>query len=160
MIPLPDIPPGLVVDLGAGQGRFTRLALQHGHAVLAVDTAPPPEQLASVWIEEDVRTFRIPQNVNIVHARNLIQFLTREEGLALLDRAVEALAPGGILAVEAFRAPPEPPFETPHTSYWALKDFKHIELETMEATETIEEGLDMRGVPRRFYVARYIGRKK
>jgi len=99
---------GLVVELGCGSGLLTRHLLDAGHRVLATDaspamlalareTAPDAEGLDQLFLPDDP----IPDCDAIVSVGHPLSYLPDEESIdQALIAAAEALAPGGVLAVD------------------------------------------------------------
>lgn len=97
--------PRMIVDLGAGPGTLTvRLARRWPSArVIAVDASPEMVEAAAELpgIEAqlaDLRTWEAPDPVDLLIAHASLQWVP--EHLALLERLVGMLAPGGTIALQ------------------------------------------------------------
>jgi SAM-dependent methyltransferase len=53
----------------------------------------------SRWLASDDRLSRITEGVDLFHSYNVLQHMPVERGVAVVRRALELLAPGGVLAV-------------------------------------------------------------
>ncbi len=84
---LEGVPPGRLLDLGTGHGKFAMLAQQLGWDVTAVDARI--ERLPKVpsirWIQEDVRTFTI-ERYDCICILGLLYHLEIGDQLALLKK--------------------------------------------------------------------------
>lgn len=78
-----------LVDLGAGHGKFARVAAEDGWTVLAVDART--ERMIDVpgvtWVERDVRDFAIPE-ADCLALLGLLYHLTLEDQMEVLARCV------------------------------------------------------------------------
>jgi len=81
------LPPGRLLDLGTGHGKFAMLAQQLGWDVTAVDarTERLPKVPAIRWIQEDVRTFTI-ERYDCICILGLLYHLEIGDQLALLKK--------------------------------------------------------------------------
>lgn len=145
---LKTLPKGVMLDLGAGEGRAAKFAASQGFQAIAVDLKPG--NIPGVtWLQEPVEGYGWEKYgpFRLILARNVLQFLEKKEGLKLVQRARELLKPGGVLIIETFTKQPEPPFPTDLTFYQA-KDFLHAN----EQAEVTVEGSDLEGKPRKFHL--------
>jgi hypothetical protein len=85
---LAQFPPGRLIDLGAGHGKFSVRASEAGWKVTAVDarTERFPEDPSITWINEDVRTVDL-SDYDVIACLGLFYHLTIDDQLSLLDRA-------------------------------------------------------------------------
>ncbi len=103
---VPLASPAQVVDLGCGPGNSTELLVARWpHAtVRGTDNSPAMlraarERLSEVQFEEsDIATWRPARPVDVVYANAALQWVTGHG--TLMPRLVEALVPGGVLAVQ------------------------------------------------------------
>lgn len=81
-------PPGRLVDLGAGHGKFSLRAADAGWAVTAVDARATRfvEDERITWVEQDIREFDL-QGFDLILCLGLFYHLTLDDQLALLARA-------------------------------------------------------------------------
>lgn len=101
------VAPGTALDLGCGEGGDALWLAQNGWAVTAVDIAPTALAVGAAaqgpedditWVAADLAEWHPPIAYDLVSA----SFLHSTVGLpreAILRRAAEAVAPGGILLV-------------------------------------------------------------
>lgn len=110
---LGDRPPGRALDLGAGEGRTTLWLAQRGWHVTAVDFSDVAlergrqrvEQAvapgAVEWVLADLRDYEPPAGPFDLVLLLFIHLPAGERG-RLLSRAVEVLAPGGVVLVVGY----------------------------------------------------------
>lgn len=99
---------GLVVELGCGTGLLTRHLVDAGHRVVATDASPAmialarqhvpeAEEFAEVVLPDDP----IPRADAIVSVGHVLNYLPDAEAVdRALAAAAEALAPGGVIALD------------------------------------------------------------
>jgi SAM-dependent methyltransferase len=110
---LAGLPPGIVLDLGAGQGRNAVWLAAQGHRVTAVDLSPVAgnqtrEAAVAAGVDVDVVTADLtawqppPARFDLV----LLSYLQliAEQRIVVHAAAVDALAPGGMLFLVAHHA--------------------------------------------------------
>jgi trans-aconitate 2-methyltransferase len=103
-IPVPA--PKRVVDLGCGPGNSTELLVERwpGAKVVGVDNSPGMLEQARrahpdwAWEEHDVTAWRPAEKYDVVYSNAALQWVP--EHRTLFPRLVEAVAPGGFLAVQ------------------------------------------------------------
>jgi len=82
-------PPGRVVDLATGHGKFARVAAQEGWQVTAVDARterfPDPRPADIEWVQSDIRDLDV-EPFDVVMCLGLFYHLTLEDQLDLLSR--------------------------------------------------------------------------
>ena len=80
-------PPGRLVDLGAGHGKFSRVAAEAGWEVTAVDARTERNAATPgvIWVEADVRDVDL-DGYDMVACLGLFYHLTAEDQLDLLAR--------------------------------------------------------------------------
>lgn len=85
---LNQFPPGRVVDLGAGHGKFSLRAADAGWQVTAVDARDGRfiEDDRITWVKQDVREFDVA-GYDLILCLGLFYHLTVDDQLALLRRA-------------------------------------------------------------------------
>lgn len=127
------IEPGTkLLDLGAGSGKYSNMAVKQGAIVTAVDHKAPKELGPGVtWhtaeIQDWIDGISDTSQFDVVLMRNVLQFLERSYvERALIPKLKEITAPGGHLAIETFWREPDPAFKRPFTSLWSLNDLKAL----------------------------------
>lgn len=103
---VPLAAPAAVVDLGCGPGNSTELLVARfpDAGVTGLDTAP--EMLAAArerlpghrFVEADLETWQPAAPVDLLFANAVFQWIP--DHLAVLERLMDGLAPGGVLAVQ------------------------------------------------------------
>jgi trans-aconitate 2-methyltransferase len=103
---IPLAAPAVVYDLGCGAGNVTRLLAERwptaaitgvdGSAAMLARARAAPSRIA--WVEADLRTWRPPRPADLVFANAALHWLG--DHAALFPRLVDALASGGVLAVQ------------------------------------------------------------
>jgi SAM-dependent methyltransferase len=99
---------GLVVELGCGSGLLTRHLLDRGHRVVATDASPAMLALARETVPDADAVIQlalpddpIPECDAIVSVGHPFSYLPDEKAIdQAFTAAAEALAPGGILAID------------------------------------------------------------
>ena len=103
-LPPPD-KSGRCLDVGCGSGEFMRLLGELGYeSVQGVDLSPEQVELArtvgAVVHHGEARSFlKHNRGWDLITALSLIEHMTREEAADLLDKAFDALHPGGRIIV-------------------------------------------------------------
>lgn len=100
----------LAVDLGCGSGVETEALLEAGWSVVAIDSEPSTtsrlaRQIGPVErLEVRVQSFEelYLKEVDLVHASYALPFIAPDDFPSVWQRILEALAPGGWLAVDLF----------------------------------------------------------
>jgi trans-aconitate 2-methyltransferase len=98
--------PGRAVDLGCGPGNSTELLVERfpDAAVVGLDSSPDMLRKARErlprceFVEADIATWQPPPHTDLLFANAVMQWLP--DHTAILRRLLEALAPGGVLAVQ------------------------------------------------------------
>lgn len=160
-------PDSKVLDLGAGNGWFSKECLQRGAIVTAVDQKRLVENLPEIdWQTVSIQDFidQLPTSntYNLIYSRNLIQFLDADwVETTLWPILLERLESGGIIAVQTFYQDPEPPFETRLSSVYTTNDLKKIlpGLEVILEEQFSKQSPDMMGIPRMFFITNLIVKK-
>lgn len=164
-----DFEQKIVLDLGAGkEGKFARNFVNRGAMVIAVDRDPLEEKGRMDYIfirsraEDYVQSLENEERYDLIHIRNLVQFLNKDFVLDLmLPKLASCLKPRGILAIQTFKQSPVPPFEHNNHSYFDAADLK----KSLSGTEILLEvehqhhGPDMKKVRRDFYLTTVIAQK-
>jgi len=101
--------PRTVLDLGCGQGRDALMFARAGHWVVGVDVSSVGvQQMVSVaedegltveGVAQDVRGYRPERPFDIVILDRVLHMLPEADRAAVLERAMDATAPGGHLLV-------------------------------------------------------------
>lgn len=97
-----------VLELGCGTGLMTRLLLDRGAVVVAVDRSAPmlararDRAPAATFIEHDVPTFRPDARFDRVILSYILHELDRHQRASTLALARDALAPGGLVGIVDF----------------------------------------------------------
>lgn len=161
---LDDIRPAqLVLDLGAGDGRFAEMFAERDAHVTAVDLHPPelqnPKITSTQTKIEDFCTEKNSQRYDLIFARNSIQFLDKPWVLEELFPWMEEHASRhGVIAIETFYQNPEPPFLRPLRSLYTLEELQRYFFSWGEiyARQYRYAGLDLEGQHRTFFVSSMI----
>lgn len=98
--------PRRVVDLGCGTGALTRVLAERWPSAEVVGVDHSPQMLAEAgaapsrvrWLEADLRDWSPEQPPDVIFSNATLQWVDDHE--ALIPRLLEALAPGGWLAVQ------------------------------------------------------------
>jgi len=100
---------GSVLDLGCGQGRDALLFARAGHRVVGVDVSSVgvEQMLATAESEglqvdglvQDIRAYQPPDTFDVVVLDRVLHMLDAEDRPPVLERAMQAVAPGGHLLV-------------------------------------------------------------
>ncbi|MCL5224261.1 MAG: class I SAM-dependent methyltransferase [Patescibacteria group bacterium] len=93
-----------VLDLGAGDGRYSVCCADLGAKVDAVDLNPFPEDIIDHLnirtIMADLNKFRLPARLyNLVIMRSILHYLKPKEAESLLRRVRRHVAPGGFIYI-------------------------------------------------------------
>lgn len=127
--PLPRDDDCVVADLGCGHGEWLGwLAAQGFHNLVGVDGSEA--DLASArqhgpqcaqWVQADVTTFlqQNPRGFDLLHAKDVVEHMTKDEFIAFLQAARAALRPGGRLWIFTFNA------QSPLSAATRYGDFTH-----------------------------------
>lgn len=161
-------PESLVVDLGAGEGKYSQALAAAGHQVIAVDKkAPELSNLGTVeyhtmtvdmWLDGLAADFTAGGYL----LKNILQFLPKDWVLDhLLPTLMQHTQKGGVIAIETFTQAPNPPFEHTHRSYYSISELRTVfaDWEILLAEESENDGPDMHGTQRHFYMTSIIARK-
>lgn len=104
-----DIHPGQrVLELGCGTGLMTKILVERGATVTAVDRSAPMlararrREPAATYIETDLRTYRPTEAYDRVILSYVIHELTADARATTLALARDALAPGGLVGLVDF----------------------------------------------------------
>jgi trans-aconitate methyltransferase len=107
-------PSARALDLGCGDGAFARALAARGVRCTAVDRNALAPATGVSFIQADLRTYEPELGAfDLVVMKNVLQFLAPHDKRALFRRGYGALAPGGLLLVEAFTVD-DPSFEAVH----------------------------------------------
>lgn len=160
-------PGSKVLDLGAGDGWFSRECVARLALVTAVDTQPavtPHPQID--WDVTNVKDYleRLPaiEMFDVIFSRNLVQFLDTDwVKETMFPMLLKHLSPNGVIAIQTFYQDPEPPFESKVTSLFTLSGLKDVLLPTkiLNERQFSETSPDMNGVTRTFFVTNIIAQK-
>lgn len=156
-----------VLDLGAGDGRYSVLIAKKDVFVSAVDKEVPSKYISGVaWkampIEDWLKALKPKDRFDAILGKNILQFFKADfVEKKLLPKLSAHLNPGGIIALETFYKAPKPPFYKPHNSYWTDEDlYKFFPKWTVILKESVKRhGRDMDGRRRNFFLARLILKK-
>ena len=162
------IQPGFrVLDLGAGQGKQAKKALELGTQVIAIDRDEPMSRDPAIqWhiepIEQWINSAEI-HSFNAVLVRNVIQFFDKKFVADTLLPKLKTLAKEkGVVAIETFYRNPEPPFEKDFLSYWTKDELENnfADWEIIYSTMYAADGKDLGGQDRRFYRTNLIAKNR
>jgi 2-polyprenyl-3-methyl-5-hydroxy-6-metoxy-1,4-benzoquinol methylase len=159
-------PNNQVLDLGAGEGKFTQMFLNYGAIVTAVDMQPPVFHDNRLTVKKmEIKSFCASEKnkcYDLIFARNVIQFLDKNWVFETLIPWIEDhLAQRGIVAIKTFYQNPEPPFNRSINSLYTLKDLNlyFMAWKELYAKEYSCLGFDMSGQKRKFFVSSLIVQK-
>jgi SAM-dependent methyltransferase len=152
-----------VLELGAGRGGHARFFAALGARVTAVD-AVAREVDGVEWLPITVQQWcakRTRRKYDVVFMRNLLQQLDRDWVLdVLLPKVTDRVRERGIVAIETFFAPPDPPWKGGSPSVYRARELaRRLGGRVLTSHERSERGHDISGKPRVFHVARVIVRK-
>lgn len=98
---------GDLLDLGAGHGRHTKFASEHGFKVTAVE--PDPElytelgQISSIdAINSDIASYQPDKEFDVVICAMVLHFLSKDEVNQAIKLIQEITKPGGINVISAY----------------------------------------------------------
>lgn len=102
--------PGLAVDFGCSVGRVAIPLASRCHSIIGLDVsanalAEAEKNAARLgktnarWLTSDDELSRITEPVDFFHSYNVLQHMPVERGLRVVRRALDGLAPGGVIAV-------------------------------------------------------------
>lgn len=156
-----------VLDLGAGDGRFSNLFAKHGAVVTAVDYKDKHAKGTEVdFVRMDIKDY-IEQvstrQYDLIFMRNVIQFLDKAWVLqTLLPWTDQHTKSGGDIAIETFHKDPRPPFAHPMRSLYTLDDLvgDAARWEVVYKQQYEHDGSDMSGAVRHFFTTDLIVKKK
>jgi trans-aconitate 2-methyltransferase len=123
--------PREVCDLGCGAGNVTRLLAERWPAAQVTGVDDSAEMLAKAakqpsairWVNESLATWRPERPVDVLYSNAALHWLPKHE--TLFPRLFEAVAPGGVLAVQMprnFLAPSHTAiYETARSGPWSAK---------------------------------------
>jgi len=106
----PQFKPRIAVDFGCSVGRVALALARRCDVVIGVDVAPGALRegaenaqrlgLSNLsWRASDDDLSAIPEQFDFFHSYNVLQHLTVERGLRIVSRALNRLAPSGVIAV-------------------------------------------------------------
>lgn len=156
-----------VLDLGAGNGWFSRQAADRQAKVTAVDLVAPNKESQEIdWqamsVQEFVERWPKDQEYDLIFSRNLIQFLdaTWTEHM-FIPALIQHLRSGGIIAIQTFFRDPEPSFERSLSSLYTVTDLRKLldPLTIVDNAEFSDQSKDMKGIPRTFFITNIIAKK-
>lgn len=162
-----SLPPhSTVVDLGAGEGKYAQILSSNGHQVIAVDKNPQPlvegiEQIHSS-VEDWITNLSPDSRADGFLLKNVIQFIDKDFVFdTLIPKLIHHLNPNGIIGIETFTQPPIPPFEITHRSHYDITELRPLfQGWEMLMSDNIEnDGKDMNGNIRHFFITRLVARK-
>ena len=117
-----------ILDVGCGKGEWLGWLKQRGYSNLTgIDGSPSDVKVAASWlhsvqvIEADAIGFleSKPTSYDVIHAKDLIEHLTKDEIVTFLQRAHGSLKPGGQMWLQTFNA------QAPFASATRYGDFTH-----------------------------------
>lgn len=101
--------PGRILDLGCGPGLYTERLAKLGHSCLGIDYAPASIEYAThnapagcQYLLADIRESDYDHGYDLaIFIFGAINLFKREDARRVLDKACQALKPGGMLLLEA-----------------------------------------------------------
>jgi SAM-dependent methyltransferase len=164
-----DKPGGRALDLGAGPLNDTRLLLQAGFTVDAVDRDPVMLSFAARLndrrlnaIHDDIRNFAIkPEQYSLIVAINTLPFLLRSELTRVLAAIIGGLARNGILCCTLFSVDDSWAGCKPYMTFLTRDEVECFfrELRPKEFTERVYDGVDADNSPKHWHIFRCIYQK-
>jgi cyclopropane fatty-acyl-phospholipid synthase-like methyltransferase len=88
--------PNLVLDLGCGQCKFSKLFIDKGINVIGVDkekTIEPKDNLT--FVQKDIRDFEFNKKYDLIIGTGILHFLKREEANKLIEKMKDNTPLGG-----------------------------------------------------------------
>lgn len=152
-----------IVDLGCGKGEWLGWLAQQGFTNLKgvdgsasdLEIARQHERGPTEWIEGDAINFleHHPESTDILHAKDVIEHMTKDEFIRFLLAAHEALKPGGRLWLLTFNA------QSPLSSATRYGDFTH---ETGHTPASLAQclracGFTLQSIKGRHYCSKSVG---
>jgi Methyltransferase domain len=152
-----------IADLGAGDGRWSKVLAESGMRVLAVDRKEPAERHVGVeWHVGDVEgwldALASSEKFDGFLLKNVLQFFEKEwVSTVLLPELRAHAAEGAVVCIETFFAPSEPPLKGQVSFYRAEElavAFSGWKVLLQEESDDVAK--DLTGNERRFHLARII----
>ena len=158
----------LTLDLGCGAGRDTRLLLEKGFIVTAVDAQEEVAKYLHSLSRQEKLTFVHCsfynfqfQKYDIINARYALPFSPPDEFNVMFQRLKDSLLPGGVFVGQLFG--PNDEWNTPASkmTFHSLNEVKYLlaDLEILEITETDKSGSLADGSSKHWHVFDIIARK-
>lgn len=155
-----------VLDVGAGDGYFSRLFVERGAIVTAIEPNLVIDGNESIKVVKTSIENFVKDNqggdYEAIFLRNVIQFLDKDWVInTFLPWTDERLAPNGVIGIETFFKEPLPPFEHPTVSLFGLEEL----LDGFSGWQTLLKGsyehsdFDMKGTRRLFFTTDLIVQK-
>jgi 2-polyprenyl-3-methyl-5-hydroxy-6-metoxy-1,4-benzoquinol methylase len=102
--------PRLAVDFGCSVGRLAIPLARRAQRTIGLDVSTEALEEAernadhfgvasTRWLRSDDHLSRVDEPIDFFHSYNVLQHLPVERGLAVVGRALDLMAPGGVLAV-------------------------------------------------------------
>jgi 2-polyprenyl-3-methyl-5-hydroxy-6-metoxy-1,4-benzoquinol methylase len=117
-----------ILDVGCGKGEWLHWLKQKGyHHLTGIDGSPSDLALAKSWLEgvalmqgDAVSHLQsIQAQYDVIHAKDVIEHLTKDELVAFLQASRQALKPGGSVLLQTFNA------QAPLAATTRYGDFTH-----------------------------------
>lgn len=125
-----DVEPGSVLDLGCGQGRDALMFARAGHRVVGVDVSSvgigqmsqsaKAEGLDVEGVVEDICAYEPEEPFDLVILDRVLHMLPSSARASVLEKAMDAVLPGGHLLVAEGPKGMAPVRETVEQSGWPL----------------------------------------
>lgn len=106
------VPNGAVLDLGAGDGRYSLPFAEKDYEVTAVDTSKVALEKLQTFAQEknltiqthciDLKDWNFTQNFDVILSVLILQHLQKEDAVRLLDAMKKQTNPGGVHALVYF----------------------------------------------------------
>ncbi len=160
---------GRALDIGAGPLNDTRLLLQAGMTVDAIDTDPLILSAAShlnnprlTAVLDDIRSFRIePAAYSLIVAIHTLPFLRRADLPRVMSSIVGGLVKNGILCCTFFGGVDSWAKNRPRMTFLSRSEIQPLVtgLHPVEFSELAYDGADAEGKPKHWHIFRCIFRK-
>jgi len=157
----------LVVDLGAGDGKWSEKLVEAGHRTIAVEKKEVKSPNGNIdwqnmavadWLES------LPDDfvADGYWLKNVLQFLDKEFVLKkFLPALHNHIHKNGVIAIETFTKSPDPEFAKNHPSYYRTDELERVfkDWEIIWSEEVEKIGRDMKGRERKFFLTRFLVKK-
>ncbi len=96
------VPSGRALDIGCGNGASTYWLRQQGFNAIGIDIKLPKHLPAQFFQQEDILKYEIKDQQSIIVANNVLQYLSWNQKISLLNTIFDKLKIGGIFFFTTF----------------------------------------------------------